>query len=226
MPRLRRIRSAMRILLFPLILTGACSDPFPDMNGLDAVLLSNALRKYIFATKSTYTGDLQSTSNAANGIAAADALCAAEKGVNYPALPGASNEYKALLVSDHRRACTSANCTSGGTSEHLDWVLFPQTEYYNPGDQLIFTTNANGVSDLSTNPLSATMTGDVSFYWTGFEDAGNWTTSTVPDTCNNWASGGTNGMRGDATSTGPAALGAFAQDTGCGTSNAFLCVRR
>ncbi|MBR33353.1 MAG: hypothetical protein CMN77_18795 [Spirochaetaceae bacterium] len=220
-----RIRSVALVLLMPLVFLGSCSDPFPDMDGLDAVLLSSALKKYIFASQATYPGAFKNTTDA-NGIESADAVCAWEKGVNFPGLPGASNEYKAFLVSDHRRACTSANCTSGGTSEHLDWVLFPQTSYYNTSDQLIFTTDSNGVSNLSANPLARVFTSSVSFYWTGFEDSGDWTTSTLGQTCNEWASGGSNGMRGDATSRGTAALGAFAQDSSCGTAQALLCVRR
>ena len=220
-----RCNRALSIFIIgPMLLFGQCSEAFPEMDGLDAVLLSNSLKKYLFATQSTYPGTLKRTTDA-NGIEGADAICAFEKFTNFSQLPGADNEYRALLVSDHRRACTSANCNSGGSSEHLDWVLTPNTSYYNPDDQFLFTTNSNSVLDLSTTPLSRVLTTTVAFCWTGFESTGDWRTSTVPETCGNWNTGGT-GMRGDASTTGPTALGDFGQDSLCGTAHALICVRR
>ncbi len=76
------------------------------------------------------------------GVAGADALCASA----YDA------SYKALIVADtgnpstSRIACTSSNCGTGGLSEHVDWVLSPNTTYVrSDGTTVIGTTNEYGI---------------------------------------------------------------------------------
>ncbi|PKA12234.1 hypothetical protein CH372_10220, partial [Leptospira meyeri] len=60
--------------------------------------------------------------------------------------PSGSHTYKALISDGiKRRACSTANC-SGGTSEHIDWVLKPNQQYKRKdGTTIIGTTNANGI---------------------------------------------------------------------------------
>src|SRR5690606_20294444 len=55
-------------------------------------------------------------------------------------------EYKALLVHGTERvACTTAQC-SGCASEHVDWVLSPNTHYLRAdGVTLVGTTNDLGL---------------------------------------------------------------------------------
>lgn len=60
--------------------------------------------------------------------------------------PSGGGTYKALATDGvNRKACTTANC-SGGTSEHIGWVLKPNKEYRRKdGTTVIGTTTANGV---------------------------------------------------------------------------------
>ena len=122
-----------------------------------------AIAKYkTFVTAATFTGDIQTAGGQATGIASADALCMAD--TNKPA---GSSTYKAMLVDGTNRvACTTALC-SGGTSEHIDWVLQPNAEYYrSDGTTLILKTNANGIFDFGAN-LTNSFDTSASTYWTG-----------------------------------------------------------
>ncbi|WP_244290288.1 DUF1554 domain-containing protein [Leptospira bourretii] len=107
--------------------------------------------------------------------------------------PSGSYTYKAL-VSDgiKRRACSTANC-SGGTSEHIDWVLKPNQQYKtNDGTTIIGTTNANGLFPVPlTNSIQPTaIDGSSDLVITGLND--NWTAG---DDCNDWTGTG-NGKYG------------------------------
>ncbi|MGC4089494.1 MAG: DUF1554 domain-containing protein [Polyangiaceae bacterium] len=117
---------------------------------------------------------LTSTPKKANfsGITGADAECNAN--------PPVAGTYKALIVDGTTRvACTSANCTTGGASEGVGWVLAPSTTYVRPDGTVIGTTTAAGVF---TFPLSAGLGLGGIPYWTGL--AADWTTSV--DTCTGW----------------------------------------
>lgn len=95
------------------------------------------------------------------------------------------------MVSDgtSRRACTSANCTTGGTSEHIDWVLKPNQQYKRKdGTTVIGTTNANGLfpipltNSMEPNLLNANnyvITG-INADWINSNDCDNWTTKGTP----------------------------------------------
>lgn len=120
------------------------------------------------------------------GIAGLDANC-----TNASNKPAGGGTYKAM-VSDgtNRRACTTANC-SGGTSEHIDWVFKPSTQYRRAdATTIIGTTTANGVFTFPlTNSFQATITGTNSTV-TGLNT--NWTSNA--NDCTDWATnlGGTN----------------------------------
>ncbi|PJZ83689.1 hypothetical protein CH366_10275 [Leptospira harrisiae] len=101
--------------------------------------------------------------------------------------PSGSYTYKAL-VSDgiKRRACSTANC-SGGTSEHIDWVLKPNQQYKrNDGTTVIGTTNANGIFVTSlTNSVEPNLVTGSDVVLTGIND--NWTPG---DDCTDWTGTG------------------------------------
>ncbi len=79
-------------------------------------------KKIIFVTAATHNGDFDSGSG---GAAGADAFCMGD--ANYPG----SGTFKALIVEGGlgRTACSTADC-SGGSSEHIDWIISANTTYY------------------------------------------------------------------------------------------------
>lgn len=121
-------------------------------------------------------GDYQTAGNL-GGISGADTACASDANN-----PNDGATFKALLVGSSRRACTSANCTTGGASENLDWVLQPNTIYTRvDGTTPLFTTNSSGIFVFGT--MSNTW-GTMNYIWTGLN--GDWTTHSY--TCNSWTS--------------------------------------
>jgi len=152
-----------------------------------------------FVTQSMFTGDLitEEGSGMANGIMAADALCMAD--ANYTNEAGGVGIYLALIVDGTNRvACTSGNCITGGSSEHVNWVLHKNTAYYrSDGKTLVMTTNQNGIYDFGSGDLPASFAGGVINYWTGFSFPA-WTTGRH---CSAWTSSsnaGGNANIGDA----------------------------
>lgn len=115
------------------------------------------------------------------GIAGADAICAGASN-----RPADGKTYRAFLVDGTNRvACTTANC-SGGSAEHVDWVLAPSKTYTRvDGSTVLFETNENGIFVFGTAQNSWSASGDA--LWGGFADA----TWVAGDDCNNW--GGTAG---------------------------------
>lgn len=122
------------------------------------------------------------------GISGADEHCAN----NSARPPSQTGKFKALIVGGTtRRACLTANC--GGSNEGIDWVLAPNTTYYDrSGVNAVFTTNDNGIFSLNTlkNPIDTTKR----FYWTGLQV--DWRTSGF--TCAGWSdtSCGSSGLKG------------------------------
>lgn len=133
--------------------------------------------KILFITDSTFNGNL-------GGISGADDLC------NSDANKPNSSTYKAMIVADSpaRRACTHPDCSNSGASEHFDWVLSPNTEYYrDDGTTLIGTTNSAGIFSfpLDNTYLLTEGSNDVERIWTGISDdwindyeCSSWTVST------------------------------------------------
>lgn len=130
--------------------------------------------RYLYTVKPATRGAITS-------IAMADAAC-------FAARPSGVVSVKALLVGTTRTACTSANCATGGATEHLDWPLVASTEYRRAdGTTVIGRTNAIGLFDTLTSSIGLVE----DFVWTGLSPNGlgtgtNWTTSA--STCQNWAS--------------------------------------
>jgi hypothetical protein len=107
------------------------------------------------------------------GIIGADAQCNTS--------PPTASPYKALLVDGTTRvACTSAQCTTGGATEGVDWVLAPNTKYVRKdGTTVIGTTSAAAIFAF---PLAASIGTNGDSYWTGLNP--DWTTNS--DSCSGW----------------------------------------
>ena len=173
--------------------------------------------KRVFVTALTYDGDLD-TNNDTNAMPEADAFCMGD--ANYPA----TGTFKAMLVEGtNRRACTTANC-SGGTAEHIDWVLKPTTAYVRAvGGLVIMTTNANGVFPFGT--LTNSMGAGGATYWTGL--AADWTVDAK--ICTGWTSnaGGANqGNKGLESSTSSLSVGGAGGLPQCNNTYTLLCVEQ
>lgn len=136
--------------------------------------------RVIYTTQAQPNGDL-------GGVAGADAAC--------NTAPPVAGVYKALIVDGVSRvACTSDDCQTGGTAEHVDWVLEPSSLYVRADGTEIGTTNFDGLFlfDLANaiSPVSSET-------WTGLS-----TTWTVGTTCDAWTDGtsstiGTAGLSGE-----------------------------
>jgi hypothetical protein len=107
------------------------------------------------------------------GISAADAYCQRDR--KCPAL----GTCKAMIVDGPTRAaCTTANC-SGGTNEHIDWVLQAHRTYVMTDKTTeIGTTNDNGIFDF---PLINSISIRDEYAWTGL--LADWTIGT---SCAGW----------------------------------------
>lgn len=149
----------------------------------DGAEVSVACGKVIFISSSTYDGGFGTLTVQPTG----DHQCDIDAGN-----PDSTKSYKVLMASIHRTACTTANC-SGGVSEHLDWVLTPNTTYVRPDDTIIFTTDSAGVFDFGGGMfINSFAAGAQVELWTGI--SGDWTTSA--NNCLEWTSQN-NGDSGD-----------------------------
>ncbi|TDY72643.1 uncharacterized protein DUF1554 [Leptospira meyeri] len=140
--------------------------------------------------------------------------------------PSGGGTYKALVTDGvNRKACTTANC-SGGTSEHIGWVLKPNKEYRRKdGTTVIGTTTANGVFSFPltnsveilanlviTNGIVTGMNAD----WTSnASDCLDWTTN----------AGGNSTTFGTWDSTGSGLIGGVGT-SGCSNVHMLVCVEQ
>lgn len=118
------------------------------------------------------------------GATAAAAVTAADNYCMIDANKPATGTFKAMLyAAGVRVACTTANCSVGGASEHIDWVFAPNKTYYQlDGTTVIGTTDAAGLLPSTlTNPAEATT---INEFWAGLE------TDYTPgaSNCSNWTS--------------------------------------
>ncbi|MBM9591236.1 DUF1554 domain-containing protein [Leptospira sp. 201903075] len=127
----------------------------------------------MFVTATTYNANL-------GGIIGADNKCSLD--ANKPV----SGIYKALIVDNvNRRACTSVNCTSGGVTEQIDWVLAPNTSYVQAlnSSTIIFISDGNGVYNNNLASLISAGAG----IWTGIKNDPSWDWQTdITHTCSSW----------------------------------------
>lgn len=184
--------------------------------------------KYLFITTTTHNGNFDNDATLAvngavnadgNGISEIDQFCRLDKTNNFSTLPGDASEYKALIVDDtNRRACSTTNC-SGGSSEHLDWVLKAGTDYYSQSKVKIFTTNSSaGI----VNTIDQILDSAGNEYWTGLSvDFRSNVTK-----CINWNTNSAlqNSRKGISNST---SLNFFSNLTAnCNSTLRILCVRQ
>jgi hypothetical protein len=199
-------------------LCGGCSS-----SGTDTVSIPCTTCK-TFVTNATFDGNILVAGSHATAIANADALCMAD--INKPAGGGV---YKALLVDGTNRcACTTTRC-GGGTSEHIDWVLKPNTTYYRSnGSTLVFTTNANGIFDFHTDSIPTDISNSfdtsASEYWTGVDWP--WVVVAGQECGGDWSSSSSslNGDFGNGNRTDAGAIGGGAE--GCNHTHSLLCVEQ
>ncbi|MBL8019851.1 MAG: DUF1554 domain-containing protein [Leptospirales bacterium] len=149
-----------------------------------------------------------------SGITQADSRCMSD-----PGYPG-TGTYKALLVQPGVRvACSTANC-SGGTSEHIDWVLQANRTYARTTGLTVLTTNADGIFVFGTL-MNAVATGAAG-WWTGLNS--NWTFNSAC-TGNTWSSTGGNARYGDPNTTNASSIAAGVD--GCTTTGSkLLCIQQ
>ncbi len=99
--------------------------------------------------------------------------------------PGGGSTYKAMAALTTRRACTTANC-SGGASENLNWVLYPNTQYRRgDGTTVIGTTTASAIFTFNlTNSIAGTAVFPSTFFNT------DWTQSATENCSDGTSTGG------------------------------------
>ncbi|RYZ54363.1 MAG: DUF1554 domain-containing protein, partial [Proteobacteria bacterium] len=181
----------------------------------------------IFATNGVFYGDLTALGETRpeSAIAKADYQC--NHDVNKP---NDSKSYKAMIVlTGVRVACTTANCATGGASEHVDWVLKPSTIYKNLLNQIVDTTSAIGLFTFDVYNATEDVTGldnpifsDVDYAWTGMLP--NYTVKAA--LCQNWSSkvngqAGSVGISGSYTNTVLSSGNAS-----CAGANKLICVEQ
>ncbi|TGL44634.1 DUF1554 domain-containing protein [Leptospira perdikensis] len=170
----------------------------------------------MFVTATTYNANL-------GGIVGADSKCFSD--TNKPS----TGIYKALLVDNaNRRACTSVNCTTGGTTEQIDWVLSPNATYVQATNTstIIFTSDANGVYN---NNLTNLVSVAAAAIWTGLKNNPSWDWQTdTTHTCSSWADSVTAscGSYGVTSWTDSRAIAITSAYGSGGTLNNLLCVEQ
>lgn len=205
----------VRLILLGLLLSCGKDSGLPIGAGGSAGVDDDGILT-IFKTAATHSANF--AAGYANGIAGADAFCASQaRALGY------SGTYKALMaMTTFRRACSLPDC-SANTSENVDWVLKPNTEYFRASDQAsIGVTNAAGVFNLAGGSLSNTFDDSFDFYWTGIyfdwrsdnRNCANWTDSTNAST----------GAFGYAQATDSDAI--HATTTQCNNSYPILCAEQ
>jgi len=205
-----------------------------DVRVYNRALLPNEIQalvqqpnKRIFVTAATYNGDLRAA-GAGTGIAGADAKCMED--ANHPdallTLPN-RRTFKTMIVDGtNRRACTTANCATGGITENINWVLRPNVTYVRTdGTTPIFTADWNGVWNFSgsfnpwNNPVVQIANNDV---WTGM--GGTWLVS-LWGACINWTSNAGNGETAGPSNVNDSAI-TWSGGSACNTTNNLYCVEQ
>ena len=193
-----------------LALLNSCGKDGGFAPGTGGGTSSGSNTKIIFLTATSLTdGNI-------GGKAGADTVCQSD--TNIPN----SGVYRALIVDDNRRACTTANC-SGGAGEGLDWVLKANTTYTRSDNTIIGTTNSAAIFSFPlTNSISTTASVRV---FTGLSI--DWTTAS--QTCTNWTSNDSNsgGVYGDPTKVTSFAIGGgISICDGSGSDLRLYCVEQ
>jgi hypothetical protein len=223
-------KNALHLLNFVCILAimvsiVSCEKSKDDNNllvGILAIVLNQ--QQPVSNTSCSGTGSCKMFVSVANavlnaGISGLDNQCASDTNK-----PSGGGTYKAMVADGTNRiACTTANCATGGTSEHTDWVLKPNKEYRRAdGTTVVGTTTANGVFSFPlTSVVQTTVVGTNSTV-TGISSSPAWTSSASD--CSNFANTGantSNGLHDDAT-VNLLSIGT----SGCGNAMKIICVEQ
>ncbi|MCB9670043.1 MAG: DUF1554 domain-containing protein [Alphaproteobacteria bacterium] len=147
------------------------------------------------------------------GVSGADTLCADD-----PGNPAPSSSWRALLGSPDRVPCADPDC-AGGTAGQADWVLHPATDYGLSDGTLLFTTDANGITN---EELPTDLDTSAYNFWSGLKE--DWTV--FPDTCSGWTSNGSGDGRVGWTQTRTDAGWLDGGTYPCDTVTPLLCVEQ
>lgn len=146
-------------------------------------------------------------------VAGADSIC------NSNSLYPGTGTFKALISSNARIACTSADCTVGGNTEHVNWVLYPNKAYVRvTGGLSIGTTNANAIF---TFPLTNSFDAGSNGWATGMNN--NWTFAGAC-TDNLWGTGTAGTEPYGLPTTANTSIGAGSQT--CASAVRLVCVEQ
>ena len=152
------------------------------------------------------------------GISGADQKCSTYK----PPYSGVdqTSQVKAMLVDGtNRRACVGSICTN--PSENIDWVLSPNTSYYNIWGDRNRTTNTGGVFVFGSTSGIAQIHNSSPRAWTGLGwnggMGGDWSTDSY--NCGGWT-GGNSGVAGDPYNTN----GNMTASENLGCSNTYAVI--
>ncbi|AZZ37468.1 hypothetical protein CIK05_11910 [Bdellovibrio sp. qaytius] len=143
--------------------------------------------------------------------------------------PNDGDTYKALIAygNGSRRACTTANCVTGGKNENVDWVLHASTSYTRADGTAIATTDGAGI--ITSFPIANAVSTTASIEaWTGFTNATAWT-SAATDNCTNWTSTSSSNPPGGNTAivNGTTSYGSvFAFAYTCNQTKRLICVQQ
>lgn len=195
------VTSFRYLIITTFFILGACG----KNDGVS--LLSDGQPKNVFITASQYNANL-------GGVAGADAKCASDS-----RNPG-SGIYKAFIVNTTTRiACTTNNC-SGGSSEHVDWVLQPNTEYRRLTDGVtVGFTNDDALFTFNLlNPVDATYN---YWVWTGLTST--WTT--YNNNCGQWTNP-TSGLAGIGLGDKIDLSAVYYGNGSCPTNGRILCIEQ
>ena len=212
----------MRIILFGflVLLLSSCGDDGTSVLGGNDNQTSACTNCRLFVTDAVYNGNL-------GGISGADQKCAND--INNPK---DGTVFKAVIVGSTRRACTSINCSTAGSSENLNWVMKANTNYTDLSGTALFSTGVAGVPIFPV--FSSAQTLSANKIWTGLEvadsggffPAGEWLTG---ETCGDWQDQNAGGGRyGEnmLTNTGNAYWGFAFMTDACTVTNALYCVEQ
>ncbi|HRP70608.1 MAG TPA: DUF1554 domain-containing protein, partial [Turneriella sp.] len=190
---------------YKIIIDGTVTSTDTNYSGVTGTALHTGISlkniaagdKYIFFTSSASSGSF-------GGASGADAKC------NAAANKPNTSTYKAIIGGGGRTACTTANCGTGGATEHTDWVLLPTQRYTRSDGTEIGTTNTAGIFIF---PLTNAVSTSSSSPWTGLSTT--WLTSF---SCSNWST---------TTGTGTAGVTSYVSsmvlDAGFGGGNGLGC---
>jgi hypothetical protein len=162
----------------------ACSGSGATSCGFSQAYSTNLTPEVIFFSTTTTNGNL-------GGVTGADAICSSD-----PQATTYGGTYKAYIADGTTRvACTTSNCSGGGTSEHVNWVLQPYTSYkfyFTATESATRQTTVNGIfsgDDLGTSDFPTPLVSGDLFRITQLTGLDADFISSTGHNCNNWTDG-------------------------------------